>query len=264
MTTAAAGVLVGVAAGLRWRAGSHDGHDEDDQDEGSPGQMCTSSPYRSRAAWDTVARTNGVRTMALAYGRVLDPLGYPVARPLARGSTVEHLTLDQGVPGSNPGAPAKPPELTPYGGRPMLRLQVDDLRDHRARRDSAISYEAKSRMPSRRRPAEASPSALVPRRAAVCVRRYVAHRPCGSRLSVERLPRPLDARAGHPPRSYAVAPALRSAYRANTRSSNTLGGQSHIPRGHAAESMCTLRQRSNSVMVPTVRSDVISPACPTS
>jgi hypothetical protein len=27
-------------------------------------------------------------------------------RPLARGSTVEHLTLDQGVPGSNPGAPA--------------------------------------------------------------------------------------------------------------------------------------------------------------
>ena len=31
----------------------------------------------------------------------------PVA--LARGSTVEHLTLDQGVPGSNPGAPAKLP-----------------------------------------------------------------------------------------------------------------------------------------------------------
>src|SRR5262245_20949494 len=29
-------------------------------------------------------------------------------RPLARGSTVEHLTLDQGVPGSNPGAPANP------------------------------------------------------------------------------------------------------------------------------------------------------------
>src|SRR5262249_52047769 len=40
-------------------------------------------------------------------------------RPLARGSTVEHLTLDQGVPGSNPGAPAnllnvkRPPEATP-------------------------------------------------------------------------------------------------------------------------------------------------------
>ena len=29
-----------------------------------------------------------------------------IGTPLARGSTVEHLTLDQGVPGSNPGAPA--------------------------------------------------------------------------------------------------------------------------------------------------------------
>ena len=41
--------------------------------------------------------------------RILAPLGYHAARPLARGSTVEHLTLDQGVPGSNPGAPAKLP-----------------------------------------------------------------------------------------------------------------------------------------------------------
>ena len=38
--------------------------------------------------------------------RILAPLGYHAARPLARGSTVRHLTLDQGVPGSNPGAPA--------------------------------------------------------------------------------------------------------------------------------------------------------------
>ena len=44
-----------------------------------------------------------------------------IPAPLARGSTVEHLTLDQGVPGSNPGAPAnsRPPRVPRLRQRAM-------------------------------------------------------------------------------------------------------------------------------------------------
>src|SRR5207253_11150531 len=48
---------------------------------------------------------------------------------LARGLTVWHLTLDQGVPGSNPGAPANPPvpirnSVAPWPGLCRRRIEL--------------------------------------------------------------------------------------------------------------------------------------------
>ena len=109
-----------------------------------PPQACTMNTLKTidrRAKYvpycpaaDRTARTRSpictIGAMALAYARDLDPLGYHAARPLARGSTVEHLTLDQGVPGSNPGAPAKTPERPSTlggvsGGRSIHGPSVD-------------------------------------------------------------------------------------------------------------------------------------------
>ena len=61
---------------------------------------------------------------------------------LARGSTVEHLTLDQGVPGSNPGAPANPPHDARVDPR-TIRDEVIAFEDHlRAKKTSPRTIES--------------------------------------------------------------------------------------------------------------------------
>ena len=98
-------------------------------------------------------------------------------RPLARGSTVEHLTLDQGVPGSNPGAPAnlfgtrracRVSVTSVAGASPPVSIQTPDLDRERAR----LHPRDRRRRPARR-PASSPRRHALPARA----QRLPAHRP---------------------------------------------------------------------------------------